>query len=855
MSIMGVSLTMNSYAFIPVISLSGYTFLLLAFLAAKKTKVIKSFMFMLVSGVLWTGGSFFMRMLLWPGVKVWFDISITGLLLLTYSFMLFVRDFTGAKPVFIDKIWALLIVIVGTINIFTGVFVHMPDVVTDAAGNTGFVYNIKWPIIFMVLLCGCLVAQMFYLIVKCFRSDAVRRRQFTSVAFGIAAIFIGHLLYLLPIFKGIPMDILSGLVMVICLFYSLYRRRLFKLTLLVSKGSSYAIVAVLSLLIFSNFVKPLDQFLETNFTALAEQKMLIISLLFTALTIIIYYLMKKFIDGIFIRDEIARADNLKAFGSTVSKTLDIKNIMEEMVSVVKNTIPVKNIYICIENKIDKTYNLAHAVNPLDNLSVSLSAENPVIRSLKERNECLFIEDLKRLADFKSMWEEEKRMIIDYEIECFVPLKYDDILVGVMLLTSKEKGNRYTFDDISFLESVSAIGSIAVKNSSLYEKAVQEARTDELTELLNRKCFYEVLETEYEKNRNKSLALMILNIDDFKLYNQLYGNAEGDIALKRIANIIKASVGASGHVARYGAKEFAVILPGFDLLGSKNLASVIRKQILNINKSAPDYSMKVLTISVGISAIPYAATSLKELVDSADMAVFQVKRSGKNAIALSSGGGERSNPTDLAAEVHKKDIYSGYASTIYALAAAIDAKDHYTFSHSKNVEYYASELGYACGLNDDSVEIIREAALLHDIGKIGISELILNKPGRLSQDEFEIMKSHVENSVGIIRHLPSLDYVIPAVIGHHERYDGTGYPRRISGEDIPLSARILCIADSFDAMISRRPYKDQYTVFYAKQELQRQAGRQFDHRLVGIFLELLDKGIIVPRERDSQEFGT
>jgi len=846
---------MNSYVFIPVIALSGYLFLLLAFMAAKKTKVIKSFIFMLVSGVLWTGGSFCMRMLLWPGEKIWFDVSIAGLLLLTYSFMLFVRDFTSTAPLLIDKIWAVLILVVGTVNIFTGVFVHVPQVITDAAGNTGFVYDIKWPVIFMILLCGGMVAEMFYFIVKCFRSDPVRRRQFTSVAVGIAVIFIGHLLLMIPAFQGIPMDILSGLGMVICLFYALYRRRLFKLTLLVSKGSSYAIVAVLSLLIFSNFIRPLEWFLENNLGALAEQKVMIISLLFTAFTVIIYYLMKRFIDGIFIREEIARSDNLKAFGSTVSKTLDIKNIMEETVSVVKNTIPVKNIYICIENKASKSYNLAHSVNPLDNLSVSLSTDNPVIRHLKERNECLFIEDLKRFADFKSMWEEEKRMITDYDIACFVPLKYDDKLVGVMLLTNKERGHRYTYDDISFLESVSAIGSIAVKNSSLYEKAVMEARTDELTGLLNRKCFYEVLEAEHEKNRNKSLALIIMNIDDFKLYNQLYGNAEGDIALKRIASIIKASVGENGQVARYGAKEFAIILPGFDLLGSKNLASVIRKQILNINKSSPDYSMKVLTVSVGISAIPFAATSLKELVDSADMAVFQVKRSGKNAIALSSGGGERGKSTDVAAEVHKQDIYSGYASTIYALAAAIDAKDHYTFSHSKNVEYYASELGYACGLNDDSVEIIREAALLHDIGKIGISENILNKPGRLTQDEFEIMKSHVENSVGIIRHLPSLDYVIPAVIGHHERYDGTGYPRRISGEDIPLSARILCIADSFDAMISRRPYKDQYTVFYAKQELQRQAGRQFDHKLVGLFLELLDKGIIIPRERESQEFGT
>jgi putative nucleotidyltransferase with HDIG domain len=132
-----------------------------------------------------------------------------------------------------------------------------------------------------------------------------------------------------------------------------------------------------------------------------------------------------------------------------------------------------------------------------------------------------------------------------------------------------------------------------------------------------------------------------------------------------------------------------------------------------------------------------------------------------------------------------------------LTAAIDTKDHYTFNHSKNVAYYAGELARAYGMNENCIEIVKEAGLLHDVGKIGIPENILNKPGRLSSEEYEVMKTHVENSIGIIRHLPSLDYVIPAVLGHHERYDGKGYPDG-SREKTFLMARILCWADSFDA---------------------------------------------------------
>ena len=157
--------------------------------------------------------------------------------------------------------------------------------------------------------------------------------------------------------------------------------------------------------------------------------------------------------------------------------------------------------------------------------------------------------------------------------------------------------------------------------------------------------------------------------------------------------------------------------------------------------------------------------------------------------------------------------------------------------------YATELAKYIGLNEDVVEIIRQAALLHDVGKIGIPEDILNKAGRLTDEEYEVIKGHVEASIDIVRHLPSLDYVIPAVIGHHERYDGKGYPRRISGEDIPLTARILCIADSFDAMTSKRCYKKAFSMEKARQILLEEAGTQFDPNLVPVFVECLDTGRI------------
>ena len=185
-----------------------------------------------------------------------------------------------------------------------------------------------------------------------------------------------------------------------------------------------------------------------------------------------------------------------------------------------------------------------------------------------------------------------------------------------------------------------------------------------------------------------------------------------------------------------------------------------------------------------------------------------------------------------------------APTIYALTAAIDAKDNFTFIHSMNVSKYAVMLAEALPMSDNDIEVVRVAGMLHDIGKISIPEHILKKTEGLTPEEYAIMKTHVENSIKMIRYLPNMDYVIPAVIAHHERYDGKGYPRGLKGTGIPLMGRILTIADCFDAMTARRPYKQERSIDYAAGELKKNSGTQFDPQLVPVFLSLIEDGKIV-----------
>jgi len=202
-------------------------------------------------------------------------------------------------------------------------------------------------------------------------------------------------------------------------------------------------------------------------------------------------------------------------------------------------------------------------------------------------------------------------------------------------------------------------------------------------------------------------------------------------------------------------------------------------------------------------------------------------------------------TQLSRESHERFI-----QTITAFVKAIEAKDVYTRGHSENVAYYATQVCEAFEWPEEDVENIRVAALLHDIGKIGIKEGVLNKPGKLSDEEFMHIKEHPSISRGILASFPSLEGLANVAVHHHERYDGRGYPDGLEAEEIPYGARILAIADAFDAMISARPYKPPMPLEKALGEIEKNAGTQFDPLLAMVFVDLVRNGKIAINENQQ-----
>lgn len=365
--------------------------------------------------------------------------------------------------------------------------------------------------------------------------------------------------------------------------------------------------------------------------------------------------------------------------------------------------------------------------------------------------------------------------------------------------------------------------------------------DNLTRLMNRTAANECMENWLNDARKLPLTFLLLDMDDFKLYNRLYGSDEADRALVYMADMTKRLVGKKGKVARFSGKEFAILLPNTRAEQGRELAEAIQEQIHRKNNRNSRH-WEALTASIGITTAYQSGMTSQEMINNAGLAVHHVKHTGKSGIRVFDPK-QDTKIHSMESNSLRKEIYREYEASILALMAAIDAKDHYTFSHSHNVAYYSVCLARALKMDEDSVEAVRQAGLLHDIGKIGVPEEVLNKTGKLTPEEYELMKSHVDAAVGIIRHLPALDYIIPAVVGHHERYDGKGYMEGKKGEEIPLSARILCVADSFDAMTSKRCYKEAMSVERSVSILKEEAGKQFDPYLVQLFVRGIEDGSI------------
>jgi diguanylate cyclase (GGDEF)-like protein len=360
------------------------------------------------------------------------------------------------------------------------------------------------------------------------------------------------------------------------------------------------------------------------------------------------------------------------------------------------------------------------------------------------------------------------------------------------------------------------------------QAMRLALTDPLTGLGNHRSFHERLQRELvvAEHAGTSVALCLFDLDDLKKINDQHGHPTGDAVLSQVASRLR----QGGEAFRLGGDEFAVLLPGH----GEREASAVARSIVERIAALRIEGIDEVTVSGGVATFPTHGAGRDELIRLADSALYWAKEDGKNRVrAYATESFLRANLEQLADSPDRAARYRAAES----LAQTVDARDAYNGRHSQRVGEYAARIARRLGADEPTIELIRLGGSLHDLGKLAIPEELLRKPTALSDGERLVLERHPQIGYRMLESL-GVDAVAECVLHHHERWDGTGYPEKLAGEKIPLAARIVFVADAYDAMTSARGNGVPRTEEEALAELERCAGTQFDPRVVEAFAKEL-----------------
>ena len=448
---------------------------------------------------------------------------------------------------------------------------------------------------------------------------------------------------------------------------------------------------------------------------------------------------------------------------------------------------------------------------------------------------------------------------------YVPITYEEKLLGILGGHKCESQAQWTQDNETFLGQVAGQLAIGVTNARLYKRVERQAITDGLTGLFNHRTGQEKLAEQLRiaERYQRNLSVVMMDIDHFKSINDTYGHPVGDTVLKGVAQAVRGNCRDVDIPVRYGGEEFLLVLPEINLEGAVVVAERLRKHLQREVISHDEVQLSV-TASIGVASYPEDAESQHQLLELADKALYMSKRLGRNQVHTAAdlvfqeleATHEHEHPAAQAIAASsaadqppiddKEGLVPEVVEMVKAMAGALYAKSEYNKVHHLETARFSEMVAKVLGLNQRQVEQIRVAGLLHDVGLLSVPEEIINKPGQVTPDELRVLMQHPIMGAQMFRPIHALKEICDILENHHECWDGTGYPRGLKGEEIPLAARILAIVDAYHAMISDRPYRPAMSKDKAKRVLRNGAGTQFDPFLIDIFIAVLI---------ESEESGT
>ena len=406
-----------------------------------------------------------------------------------------------------------------------------------------------------------------------------------------------------------------------------------------------------------------------------------------------------------------------------------------------------------------------------------------------------------------------------------PLRWQQSVTGMIGVV--RWNGEFGETECQLLESIGIEVGTALENARLYSAAVEAADIDSVTSLFNHRAIHQRLDRSMQqaKRQGEPLSVILMDMDNFKLFNDTYGHPVGDQVLKRVGKTLREMCRPQDVLGRYGGDEFIAILTGTEAEEALGIAQKLRgaMDLTGFTRANEDRVVPI-SLSFGVASFPADSANRHELLTIADANLYSAKSSDERIVATTN---EQRENRQLRGE--------GPFAMLDALITAVDNKDRYTRRHSENVTEYALWIAEEMGLSEETLKQVRIGSLLHDVGKIGVPDEILRKPGRLEPEEYEVLQRHSWIGALIVSAVPGMEGMADAVRSHHERWDGAGYPNQCCDDEIPLIGRIMAVADAFSAMTTDRAYRRALSWEAAMQEIRANRGTQFDPGVVDAFL--------------------
>jgi len=672
-------------------------------------------------------------------------------------------------------------------------------------------YGLLFPLycLYMVFGLGCMLGILLNSLKK---ESSVRRNQLRFVLLG-ATLFGGLLLlvsFVLPLLGITTLFMLDSPISIFFVGFTAYaiiKHRLMDIRLVVLRSVAYTILIVI---VAGGFVL-LISFLRSSYAKALQMDQDVVFVIAAFMAVFGFEPLRRLFaratDKIFYKKSYNPQKLLGELNTAMSSTVDLNKLSTMIMRSLRNEMKLSKVTILLDGTRERDEIKGEGFN------IPKQSFGEILRICADKKIVV--------ADELEEGSAERAILRDFDIAVLVPLVAEDILLGSLILGDKSSGDMYTLQDIQFLEILAPEAAIAIKNAELFEE--KSLRVRELT-ALNKLAFSLGTDLDLSAILDQALkqVIFVTHADSGSI---MLLDEESQILTIRASKGIKKEIlkqtrvkvgeGIAGWVAK--TKEPLILVDDIDPRFKKELKRQEIISAVTVPLKSKEKVIGVLSVNRKTSPEFFSRENLNVVMSFA----------GQLAVAIEN------------AKLYK-DLEGTFLGTIAALAAAVDQKDSYTYGHCEEVTGHSIAIAEELGLSQSQIEIIRIAATLHDIGKIGIDICILNKPGKLTDDERKIVYRHPTIGANILESLDFLKAVVPLILFHHERFDGTGYPSHIEGEAIPIGARIISVADSFNAMVSNRPYRKALSLEVAIRELKDNAGTQFDPQVVDAFLEVLAK---------------